>query len=323
MSRRTLTDTSQGSFLTSLEDAANVSTSTALVPRDYYAIDKSLKETEKYRKEIETQLTHSDFYLKLRKSFKEKLLGKKVKSIEELFDLQLYAMRGINYGLDVINNEARERLGLLEKYIEKINYEYENNFLGIDGKKDSLSPLLQDYVKTYKKFNSLTRKDDAYFETERKLREMKRTLSEGSHSYKKMLDVVDDLERERKMLNVLEDFFRYSIQLSERMVEKAERFENHVANTKDAYIMTKNINCGFSAVLKAVESASSTISQLQQVLTEGLAEMGNAVADPNMPPYQNFETFLKSRHDAVRKLVNRSDSNKELAIELQKKGIIK
>lgn len=320
---RTLTDTNQGSFIRRLEEVANVSTSTALVPRDYYAIDKSLKETETYRKEIETQLTHSDFYLKLRKAFKEKLLGKKVKSIEELFDLQLYAMRGINYGLDVINNEARERLGLLEKYIEKINYEYENNFLGIDGKKDSLSPLLQDYMKTHKNFNSLTKKDDNYFETERKLRDMKRTLSEGSHSYKKMLDVVDDLERERKMLNVLEDFFRYSIQLSERMVEKAERFENHVANTKDAYIMTKNINCGFSAVLKAVQGASSTISQLQQVLTEGLADMGNAVADPNMPPYQNFETFLKSRHDAVRTLVNRSDSNKELSIELQKKGIIK
>ncbi len=323
MSRRILTDTSQGSFLRNLEEVTSVSTSNALVPRDYYAIDKSLKETETYRKEIETQLKHSDFYLKLRKAFKEKLLGKKVKSIDELFDLQLYAMRGINFGLEVINNEARERLSLLEKYIEKINYEYENNFLGIDGKKDSLSPLLREYVQTYQKFNSLTKKDDNYFEAERKLRDLKRTLSEGSHSYKKMLDIVDDLERERKMLNILEDFFRYSIQLSERMVEKAGRFENHVANTKDAYIMTKNINCGFSAVLKAVQSSSSTIAQLQQVLTEGLAEMGNAVADPNMPPYQSFEAFLKSRHDAVRSLVNRRDADKERTIDMEKKGLFK
>ena len=58
---------------------------------------------------------------------------------EELFDLQLGVIRCINYGLEIINNEARQRFGLLEEYVERINYEYENNFLGIDAKKDSLN----------------------------------------------------------------------------------------------------------------------------------------------------------------------------------------
>lgn len=313
----------QESFINSLETTVNRSSGYALVPRDYYSIDKSLKEVEGYKCEVETQLKHSDNYLKLRKLVKEKVFGKRVKSINELFDLQLDAMRRINFGLDVINNEARQRLGLLEKYIERINYEYEDNFLGIDGKKSSLTPLLKEYIGMTKRFNSLTKKDEEYFDVERRLRQLKRELSEGGLEYKKMLDLIDDLERERGALNVLEDFFRYSIQLSERMVEKARRFENHVANTKDAYLLAKDINCGFAAVLKSVQSSSSMISQLQQVLTEGLANMGSAVSDPNLPPYQEFEIFLKSRSDAVRNLVNRSDQGKERNIDMQKKGLLK
>lgn len=313
----------QESFLNNLETTVNNSSSYALVPRDYYSIDKSLKEVKGYKNEVETQLKHSDTYLKIRKMLKEKVFGKRVKSVNELFNLQLDAMRRINFGLEVINNEARQRLGLLEKYIERINYDYEDNFLGIDGKKSSLTPLLKEYVSSVKKFNSLTNKNEEYFDVERRLRQLKRNLSEGGLEYKKMLDLIDDLERERGALNVLEDFFRYSIQLSERMVEKARRFENHVANTKDAYLLAKDINCGFAAVLKSVQSSSNMISQLQQVLTEGLADMGNAVSDPNLPPYQDFEIFLKSRSDAVKGLVNRADQDKERKIDIQKKGIIK
>jgi len=324
MSRTSVRDqNTQESFLNSLETTVNTSSSYALVPRDYYSIDKSLKEVEGYKNEVETQLKHSDNYLKARKFVKEKFFGKRVKSVNELFNLQLDAMRRINFGLDVINNEARQRLGLLEKYIERINYDYEDNFLGIDGKKSSLTPLLKEYVSSVKKFNSLTNKNEEYFDVERKLRQLKRDISEGGLEYKKMLDLVDDLEREKGALNVLEDFFRYSIQLSERMVEKARRFENHVANTKDAYLLAKDINCGFAAVLKSVQSSSNMISQLQQVLTEGLAGMGNAVSDPNLPPYQDFEVFLKSRSDAVKGLVNRADQDKERKIDMQKKGIIK
>jgi len=309
----------QDSFLRSLEEATAQSTSYALVPKDYYSIGESLKDTEGYRREIERQLKHSDSYLKIRKVLREKVFGKRVKCIDELFDLQLNALRGINYGLDVINNEARQRLSLLERYIEKVNYEFEDNFLGIDSKKDSLNPLLQEYIVSYQKFNSLTKKDKDYFDVEKKLRLLKRKLSEGGLDYKKMIDVVDDLEKERKSLNALEDFFRHSIHLSERMVDKAKRYENHVANTKDAYLLAKNINCGFSAVLKAIQNSSSTVSQLQKVLTEGLADMGDAVSDPNLPPYTEFEMLLKSRYDAVKSLVNQSDADKERLIEIDKK----
>jgi hypothetical protein len=324
MSRTSVRDqNTQESFLNSLETTVNTSSNYALVPRDYYSIDKSLKEVESYKNEVETQLKHSDNYLKARKFVKEKFFGKRVKSVNELFNLQLDAMRRINFGLDVINNEARQRLGFLEKYIERINYDYEDNFLGIDGKKSSLTPLLKEYVSSVKKFNSVTNKNEEYFDVERRLRQLKRDISEGGLEYKKMLDLVDDLEREKGALNVLEDFFRYSIQLSERMVEKARRFENHVANTKDAYLLAKDINCGFAAVLKSVQSSSNMISQLQQVLTEGLADMGHAVSYPNLPPYQDFEVFLKSRSEAVKGLVNRADQDKERKIDMQKKGIIK
>lgn len=312
----------QGSFLRDLEQI-NHGTNYPLVPRNYTSIGESLKDTEQYRNEIETQLRHSDSYLKIRQFFKEKIFGKRVKSIDELFDLQLNGMRGINYGLEIINNEARQRLSLLERYIERINYEFENNFLGIDNKKDSLNPLLQEYINLFKKFNSLTKKDKSYFGVERNLRQLKRKLSEGGLSYKKMLDVVDDLEKERGSLNALENFFRHSIHLSERMVGKAKRYESHVANTKDAYLMAKNINCGFAAVLQSIQGSSSTISQLQKVLTEGLAEMGNAVSDPNLPPYTEFEMLLKSRYDAVRNIVNQSDQDKERLVEMEKKGLLK
>lgn len=312
----------QGSFLRNLEQATG-QVNYPLVPRNYTSIGESLKNTEQYRNEIETQLKHSDFYLKTRKLVRERVFGKKVKTIEELFNLQLGAMRGINYGLEIINNEARQRLSLLERYIEKINYEYEHNFLGIDSKKNSLNPILKDYIWLYQRFNSLTKKDKDYFDVERGLRDLKRRLSEGGLAYKKMLDVVDDFEKERNSLNALEDFFRHSIHLSERMVAKAKRFENHVANTKDAYIMARDINCGFAAVLKAIQNSSSTISQLQQVLTEGLKEMGDAVSDPNLPAYAEFEMLLKSRYDAVRSLVNQSDQDKERLIEMEKKGLIK
>lgn len=314
-------NTGQGSFLQSLEQAT--SNGTALAPMSYNAIDKSLKETEQYRSEVERQLKHPEIYLKLRKFVKEKFLGKRVKSIDELFDLQLDAMRRINYGLDVINNEARQRLNTLEKYIERVHYEYENNFLGIDDKKDSLFPLLKEYIILHKEFSTLTKNNKDYFDAERKLRLLKRELSEGSLRYKKMLDLVDDLDREKGSLNALEDFFRYSIQLSERMVEKAMRFEDHVANTKDAYIMARNINLGFAAVLKAVQSSSSMISQLQSVLAEGLAGMGDAVSNPDLPPYKEFEVMLKSRCDAVKGLVNRNDQNKEKKVDMEKKGLIR
>ncbi|MBU4502223.1 MAG: hypothetical protein KKA79_06510, partial [Nanoarchaeota archaeon] len=257
------------------------------------------------------------------KFMKEKCFGKRIKSIDELFDLQLGAMASINYGLDIINNEARSRLELLERYIEKINYEYENNFLGIDGKKDSLDPMLKDYIELSQNYNSLPERNDKYFQTEKQLRTLKRNISEQGLDYKKMLDVVDDLEKERGSLNALEDFFRYSIHLSERMVEKAKRFEGHVANTKDAYIMAKNINCGFAAVIRAIESSAGTIGQLQNILTEGLADMGNAVTNPNLPPYTDFEVTLRSRHQAVRDRVNRSDEDKERLTEMKKKGLIK
>ena len=227
-------------------------------------------------------------------------------------------MRCINHGLDIINNEARQRLGFLEKYIERVNHEFETNFLGIDCKKDSLNPLLQEYLGLDQKFTSLTKNDNDYFNTEKSLRKLKRQLSEGGLSYKKMLDAVDDLEKEKGSLGALEDFFRYSIHLSERMIEKARRFENHVANTKDTYIMAKNINCGFAAVLKVIQNSGSTISQLQHVLTEGLSNMGNAVSDSSLSPYQEFEVLLRSRYNAVRSQVNQSDQNKEMIVDMEK-----
>ncbi|MBM3199515.1 hypothetical protein FJZ53_01170 [Candidatus Woesearchaeota archaeon] len=317
---RTAQDTS---FLNSLSTATNQGMSYALVPKDFYSIDKSLKQVEGYKSEVETQLSHSKPYLKMRKIFKEKFLGKKVKSISELFDLQLEAMRSINYGLEVINNEARCKLSSLEKYVELINDEYKENFLGIDDKKDSLTPVLKEYVKRTQEFNNLKARDEHYFRLETNLRDMKRRLYEGGTEYAKMLDLVDDLERERKTLNVLEDFFRYSIHLSERMVNKAVRFEHHVTNTKDAYLLAKDINCGFAAVVKAVESSSSMISQLQNVLTEGLAHMGQTMANPDLPPYEEFERNLKPRYDTTRGLVERRDQEKERAIHLQKKGVIR
>lgn len=307
---------SEGSFLESLEQAT---ADYPLIPKDYNSIGLSLKDAEQHRNEIEKQLKHSDFYLNIRKFFKEKIFGKRSKSIDELFNLQLNAMRGINFGLEVINNEARQRLNLLEKYIEKVNHEFEYNFLGINNKKNSLSPLLQEYISLYKYFRSLTEKNEEYFNIEKRLRQLKRELSEDSLNYKKMLDVVDDLEKERCSLNALEDFFRHSIHLSERMVDKARRFESHVANTKDAYVMAKNINCGFNAVLKAVQGSSSTIAQLQRVLTEGLADMGNVISNPNLPPYREFEILLKSRYDSVKRLVNQSDQDKERYIEMDRK----
>lgn len=316
---KTLLKARKQSFIRDLEQAT---TNYALIPKDYHSIGESLKDSENYRYEIEKQLKHSDSYLKVRKFFREKFFGKRVKSVDELFDLQINAMRGIDYSLDVINNEARQRLGLLERYIEGVNYEFEHNFLSIDGKKDSLYPLLHEYINLYQKFGSLIKGKD-YFDAERRLRQLKRRLSEGGLAYKKMLDVVDDLEKERGSLNALEDFFRHSIHLSERLVEKARRFEGHVVNTKDAYIMAKNINCGFAAVLKAIKGSSSTISQLQQVLSEGLAKMGDAVSDPSLPPYTEFEMLLKSRYDAVRNLVNQRDQDKERLIEMEKKGLIK
>lgn len=308
---------SQGSLIKNIEEVTQ--SSYALVPRDYYSINKSLKETEQYRNEIEVQLKHHDSYLRLRKFLKEKFFNKKIKSVDELFDLQLGVIQNINYGLQVVNNEARQRLYLLENYIEKINDDYEYNFLGIDGKKDSLNPLLHEFMTLYQKSVSLTRKDEEYFDVERKLRKLKRELSESGLSYKKMLDVVEDFGKERKSLSVFEDFFRHTIHLSERMVDKSSRFEYHIANTKDAYIMAKRINCGFAAVLKAIKASSSTISQLQNVLAEGLTGMGGAVSDVNLIPYKEFEIALKSRYDAVKSLTNRSDRDKERMIGLEKR----
>jgi len=313
----------KNSLIKKLDSATLNGSKYPLVPTNYNAINTSLKETEHYRKEIEKQLKHSDTYLSIRKFFREKILGKRVQTIDELFDSQIAAMYNINYSLEVINNEARYRLSLLERYIERINYDYENNFLNIDCKKDSLSPLLDQYILLSKEFNSLRKRDSIYFKKEKELRELKRNLSENGLEYQKMIDIVDDLEKERGSLNALEDFFRYSIHLSERMVEKAKRFESHVSNTKDSYIMAKNINCGFAAVLMAVQSSAQTILQLQEILTEGLADMGTTIADPNIPPYSDFEKILKSRQSAIQSRVNNSDENKEKLIEMQKKGLIK
>lgn len=291
-----------------------------LVPADYGSIDDSLKDAKQYEGEIEKQISYPKVYLDIRKFFRQKVFGKKVRSISELFDLQISTMGSINYGLNVINNEARHKLNLLERYVEKIHYEYEHNFLDIDNKRNYLNPLLQDYVKLYQEFSVLTKKDKNYFSVESSLRMLKRKLGEEGLDYKKTLDVIDDFEKERNSLNALEDFFRYSIHLSERMVGKAKRFESHVRNTKDAYIMAKNINCGFSVVLKSMQGSSNTISQLQQVLTDGLKDMADNVSDPNLPPYTEFEMLLKSRYDSVRTLVHQNDQNKENLIDMEKKG---
>ena len=75
-----LVEVNRGSLVVRIEETAFNNQSYALVPKDYYAIDRSLKETKGYRKEIEIQLKHSDTYLKARKFIKEKLFRKRVTS---------------------------------------------------------------------------------------------------------------------------------------------------------------------------------------------------------------------------------------------------
>jgi len=285
-----------------------------LVPKDYDSIGISLKDVKKYGKEIEIHLKHSDFYLKTRKVLKGKVFGKRIRTVEELFDLQISILKSINKGLYMINGESRYNLERLETYIENINNDYEYNFLGIGFKKEFLESSLKDYDKTYQEFKLLKKKDKNFFDVERKLRALKREITENDLDYKKMLDTVDDLNKEKSSLNALEDFFRFNIHLSERMVDKSVRFENHLINTKDSYMMAKNINQGFKAVLSAIRESSNTVSNLQRVLTDGLVDMGTSFSDKDLVSYNDFEILLGSKHRSVHNLIKNSDKEKELEL---------
>ncbi len=294
-----------------------------IIPTDYISIQKYLDEIKKFKDEIEKQICRSEKYLKIRKFFKEKILGQRVLSIEELFNLQILTLQNINFGLKIINQEARQKLEQLEIYIEKVNYEYSTNLQKLDYNKDSLIPLIEDQIKTSKQLSLLKKKNEEFYQTEKRLRKNKRTLYESCLDYKKSLDLIEDLGKEKKAIESLENFFRFSIHLSERLVAKAQRFENHIINTKDSYLLAKEINQGFDAVAKAVQGSSTTISQLQNVLAHGLKEMGDNIIDSSLTPYQEFETLLNNYYKTVNLSVNQKDLEKEKLIFLEREGTFK
>ena len=210
------------------------------------------------------------------------LIGKRPYTIEELLDLQLKNIKGMNSNLTGIIFESRNELSSLETYLNTTISRLESHVKGREEKQDILTKKTKIYSEAFEVFKDMKKTDDNYFGYEKDLMDIRRQVQEESHIYKMNNDSIIDLGQEKEFLKVIEDLLRVSIYTCERISNKTNHLENHITNTKRIYFQLQRQQATIVSLAAAVDALTRSTMDVHQILGAGLQNMVQIANSPDL-----------------------------------------
>ncbi|MEM4266834.1 MAG: hypothetical protein QW404_02145, partial [Candidatus Nanoarchaeia archaeon] len=205
-----------------------------------------------------------------------------------------------------INEQAKEERENLVQYYEEISEEFKYNLLTAPERQRRLKQKTQEFSMLRQNFSSMKKYDEKYFETEKRLRETRRSQAEEEHDYiMRMRDTVR-LDQEKAFLEVMEELLTKSIHLSQIYSRDTEHIERHVERTKNVYIRLLKQQGQFFMLRDGVEKLKDYLLNLQQGVLKGISEMNsivnsidslNAVYAPNMGHIKFVLEDIRNAHN--------------------------
>lgn len=261
----------------------------------YLVIKENVERLVKQQKTFKKLVRKRPSYLKMRKGFYEKILKKKQYTLEELFDVQLTNIRGLNVNLQNLLRDSRYELEELEDYYEQVNGEV-SIMLNSRNKDQELKSKSLEYQTMSHALKS-RRKDEDYFKALVKAKKFKRRLFEELHEYNLRNELLNNLAKEALFLDKFEDLLRTSIHTCERIALKTATLERHLNNTKRTYQLLRIQHKTASSLNKAMETMTDFTLQVQDTLTQGMEEIMDIA---NSPDY-----FFSTATDNIDRLMRR------------------
>ncbi|MBU4352558.1 MAG: hypothetical protein KKA65_02440 [Nanoarchaeota archaeon] len=265
----------------------------------YLIIRDNVERLVKQQKVFKKLIGKKPSYLKLRNGFYEKVLKKKQYTLEELFDVQLTNIRGLNINLVNLLRDSRFELQELEEYYEQVNCEVAI-MLNSKNKEHELKTKSLEY-QTMSHSLKVSKKDENYFKALVKAKKFKRGLFEELHEYNLRNELLSNLAKEALFLDKFEDLLRTSIHTCEKIALKTATLERHLNNTKRTYQLLRIQHKTASSLNKAMATMTDFTLQLQDTLTDGMQEIMDIA---NSPDY-----FFTTATDNMDRLIKRLGVN--------------
>lgn len=240
-----------------------------------------------------------DCYYATKGLFYHLVLGERQLSIDELFDVQIDNVFNLNFNLRSITADSRSELNLLRDYYHDRHCELVKCVNAIDSTSSELSKKTEDYSKLKQGFTDLKRKDAKYFESEFKLGELKRDISENIHHYDIVNESVLDVAEELNFLDVVDDLLLNSVHLSEHISVKSRRLERHISATKQAYTLVRSQQVAVESLDSALTTLTRFTLGVHNILADGLKEMSGLVSSTS-----NLNRFYSTAIKGLGSLVN-------------------
>jgi hypothetical protein len=279
---------------------------------DYSGLRNQVNKLVIYQGEIEKQATSGKAYIWLRKFFLEKILGRKQRTLDELFNLQVANLSGLNRNLDHILYDSRRELKEVEQYYETVHAEVAQSIDSVNPRKNALEHNLAEYLKLQKQKESLPQKDKNYFMMNIEMKRLKRSVMEDFHSYNIANETIVDSSQETEFMDTVEDLLRISIQTCERIGSKTKRMERHIRHTKRAYEELRKQQCTISSLQNAVSTLSDFTLQVHNILGDGMQRM-SAIANSSDSFYSQAQGNLGFILDSVKE----ANNSRSLEVERQ------
>ncbi len=268
----------------------------------YLVIKDNVEKLVKQQKMFKKLVKKKPGMQKFRKNFYEKMLKKKQYTLEELFDVQLQNIRGLNYNLQGLLRDSRMELQDIEKYYEKINREV-LIMLGYDNKEVELKQQSSQYQSMRHELNT-AKKDSRYFEKLVHAKKCKRKLFEELHEYNLRNELLSNLAKESMFLDKFEDLVRTSIHTCERIALKTATLERHLNNTKRTYQLLRAQQKTAQSLNSSMQTMTDFTLQLQGTLNQGMKEIMDIANTP--------DRYFSNATDNIDRLLRRLDGTENV-----------
>ncbi len=220
------------------------------------------------------------------------LFGRIPYTLEELFDLQLKNIRGVNANLTGIIFGSRDELGSLEFYVNNVLSQLKSSVNGRGEKLDTLQRKTKIYSEAQQIFRDIKKTDEDYFEYKKSLKQVRRQVQELKHGYVINNESIIDLGQEEEFLEIIEDLLRTSVHTCERISNKTQHLERHITNTKRVYSQLQKQQSTIVTLTSAVDVLTKSITDVHQILGNGLQNMVEIANSPDI-----LNTFYSTSSD--------------------------
>jgi len=271
---------------------------------NYIGLEENIKDISKLNVEMNKKLlANKSLPIKLwvysTDFVKTKIFGKEAYSIEDIFDKQVFNIKGLDSNLTGIIFNSRKELKKLITYRDEIIKEWDEN-MGKYKKLNKEGNIKNElYLEAETEFKSTKKGDKNYFTLMKACTNLRRDLDEISHQKYLSANKVKDREKEETVLKDLEEMLTTGIKVCETISDKTSGILRYVINTKKQWDTLVSQGRIVEALYKSVSMLGEYSNNLHEKLNEGIKKMNGIASNPNI-----LNSYYLKTHRGIKQIAD-------------------